>query len=88
MVKELKQLEAGQDFCINGRVVKLKGTVALLSADNPASCACGGFKDGGTAHRFCRQCLVTDKQSKEIVMTTGLINIVIYYTIFSSKRRS
>ncbi len=43
------------------------GTIVLLSADNIASCACGGFKEGSTAHRYCRQCMATIDQTKVIV---------------------
>ena len=41
--------------------------IALISADNPASSACGEFKEGSSAYRFCRQCLSTADESKEIV---------------------
>ena len=33
------------------------GALALVSADNPASSAIGGFKEGSSALRPCRQCL-------------------------------
>jgi hypothetical protein len=33
------------------------GTVAVVSADNPASNALGGFKESASALRHCRQCL-------------------------------
>ena len=35
------------------------GTIAAVSADNPASSALGGFKEGSQAYRFCRQCYIT-----------------------------
>ena len=59
--------ESGHTFEINGENKKLQGTIALISADNPASSACGGFKEGSTAYRFCRQCLATSDESKKIV---------------------
>ena len=52
---------------INEEKIKLYGTIALISADNPASSACGVFKEGSSAYHFCRQCLSTADESKEIV---------------------
>ena len=43
------------------------GAIALLSADNLASSVCGGFKEGSTAYRYCRQCMATIDQTKTIV---------------------
>lgn len=60
-------VESGHTFEINGENKKLQGTIALISADNPASSACGGFKEGSTAYHFCRQCLATSDESKKIV---------------------
>lgn len=37
----------------------LYGTVCVVSADNPASCLLGGFKESTSAHLPCRQCLGT-----------------------------
>ena len=34
--------------------------MSLVSADNPASQAIGGFKEGAMAFRKCRLCLATD----------------------------
>ncbi len=61
---------------VNGMLQNIFGTVALVSADNLASNACGGFKEGSTAYRFCRQCLVTLDESKKIVSL--LISIPVY----------
>ena len=35
------------------------GTLALVSADNPASSGLGGFKEGNCAYRYCHHCLGT-----------------------------
>lgn len=43
------------------------GTISTVSADNPASCALGGFKEGSTAYRFCRHCLITFDKLRETV---------------------
>lgn len=51
---------------ILGKSEYIRGSVAVLSADNLGSNACGGFKEGGTAYRFCRQCLATEEESSEL----------------------
>ena len=40
------------------------GTVAATSADNLGNCALGGFKEGSTAFRGCRQCMATVDEMK------------------------
>ena len=52
---------------IQGVESMIFGTIALLSADNPASSACGGFKEGSTAYWYCRQCFATVDETKSIV---------------------
>ena len=47
------------------------GTLALVSADNPASSALGGFKEGSSAHRHCRQCLGTSQETTTEVTTNS-----------------
>lgn len=34
----------------------------MISADNPASCSCGGFKESTSAYRPCRQCMATRQE--------------------------
>lgn len=43
------------------------GSVATICADNLGSCALGGFKEGGTAYRFCRHCFTKYENIKNIV---------------------
>ena len=45
---------------------KKYGTVCLVLADNLASNALGGFKEGSTAYRGCRQCLSVPSEMKSI----------------------
>lgn len=45
---------------IKGQDYNFKGTIIVLSADNPASQELGGFKQGHTAFCKCRHCLCTD----------------------------
>ena len=35
-----------------------------VSADNPASCSLGGFKESVSAFRACRQCLASKTEKK------------------------
>ena len=44
------------------------GTVAIVSADNPASNSLGGFKESTAAYRYCRQCMATSTETKNTVM--------------------
>ena len=59
--------ESGISMNIQGHMKQIFGTVAIISADNLASNACGGFKEGSTAYRFCRQCLATMQETKSVV---------------------
>ena len=48
------------------------GTITIVSADNLASNALGGFKEGSTAHRGCRQCLATRSEMKTVFSESQL----------------
>ena len=43
-----------------------RGTISIVSADNPASASLGGLKQSASAFRYCRHCLGSedDIQSK------------------------
>ena len=56
------------------------GTVAATSADNLGNCALGGFKEGSTAYRGCRQCMATEDQMKTKVYFI-LYNYNTYYNV-------
>lgn len=49
--------ESGFTFPTSGR--KFYGTIAVITADNLAANLLGGFKEGSTAYRGCRQCTAT-----------------------------
>lgn len=53
-------------FDLNGSIHRFRGTVSIISADNPASTCLGGFKQSASAFRYCRHCMGTDEdiQSK------------------------
>ena len=55
-------------FKVNGGFSQYYGTVTLVSADNPASSAVGGFKESTSAYRPCRQCFGTNHEIRQQVM--------------------
>ena len=59
--------DKGYIFVFNGENVKFYGTIALISADNQASSAFDRFNERSSAYCFCRQCLSTADENKEIV---------------------
>lgn len=60
-------------FSIEDEEVKFYGTVALVSADNPASAALGGFKESSSAFRCCRHCLGTLEDIKVEVLCSYML---------------
>ena len=58
--------ENGVPFVINGATRHFRGTITIVSADNPASTLLGGFKQSASAFRCCRHCLGSEEdiQSK------------------------
>lgn len=52
---------------MNGGLRQYFGSVTLVSADNLASNAVGGFKESPSAYRPCRQCLGTNVDIREWV---------------------
>lgn len=70
-------------FTIDGRTCHFRGTVTVVSADNPASASLGGFKQSASAFRFCRHCLGTenDIQTKvHICMLHKYYCALLHYT--------
>ena len=53
--------DEGVEFNIQGEMRRLRGTVALGLADNPAAHNLGGYKSLSSAIRKCRQCLAVDE---------------------------
>lgn len=49
------------------------GTITVMPADNLASNALGGFKEGSTAHCGCRQCFATPPEMKSIFNDTEFL---------------
>ena len=64
--------DEGVLFIIYGRTCHFCGTVTIVSADNPASAALGGFKESASTSRFCRHCLGTDTEIQTKVNMSAL----------------
>ena len=59
--------ETGCSLSVGGVEQTVYGTLALVSADNPASNAMGGFKESASAYLPCRQCMgTTDQTAAEV----------------------
>ncbi len=63
----------GYPFMVNGEVRHFRGSVSIVSADNPASAALGGFKQSASAFRFCRHCMGTEQDIQSQVCTSWLV---------------
>ena len=55
--------DEGVTFNIHGVAHNFRGTLTLVSADNPASHLLGGYKSLTSALRKCRFCMATDISS-------------------------
>ena len=53
-------MQDGVSFIVDGRHMTLRGTVTLVSADNLAAQAIGGYKALHSAFRKCRNCMAVD----------------------------
>lgn len=52
-IRDMEKLESGVTMDIKGQEHFFKGTLTVVSADNPASQLLGGFKQGHTAFLLC-----------------------------------
>ena len=74
--------EVGHELVLRrGRRVVF-GTVVAVSADNPASSAVGGFKEGSSAYRFCRQCLITIGKIRSVVSNSDVWCSMFYFITY------
>lgn len=61
--------ETGCSLSVGDVEQMVYGTLALVSADNPASNAMGGFKESASAYLPCRQCMGNaDETAAEVVL--------------------
>ena len=67
--------DEGVSFMVKGEAINFRGTVTIVSADNPASALLGGFKQSASAFRYCRHCYGTsvDMQTKVLVLDIYIV---------------
>ena len=70
--------EQGHAFTIQGTSRIFRGTVAIISADNPASAALGGFKESTSAYKPCRECTGRAESIKEMVNIWLLVTQLLF----------
>ncbi len=63
--------DSGVTFVVEGERKQLRGTLTVVSADNPAAQLVGGYKQLHSATRKCRDCLAIgdDMQTKVTPVT-------------------
>ena len=61
---------------IDGKVMHLRGTLTIVSADNPAANLIGGYKSLTSAFRKCRTCMATEND-----MLTKVLLFSVYCAI-------
>lgn len=69
--------DEGVDFVVDGITYNLRGSLALVSADNLASQLIGGYKALNSALRKCRQCMAMG-EDMHCKVSTSLIPSTIY----------
>jgi len=75
----------GFEFQVNGRCLKLFGTLATVSADNLGSLALGGFKESCSATKMCRHCMATKEESQTKVSYVPTCKIYHFLLSFLSR---
>ena len=86
-------LEAGCSISTFAGSMTFHGTIAAISADNPANCSLGGFKESASAHRHCRQCSGTRSETQVEVHVHAQIliiniNIILNYHFYSFVKKN
>ena len=59
--------ETGVTVNVNGSTFNVRGTIAIVSADNLASWSVGGYKALASANRKCHFCMATSNDIKSKV---------------------
>ena len=63
----------GVPFSINGVTQYFRGTVTLVSADNPASALLEGFKQSASAFHFCCHCFGSEGDIQTKVLYYNIV---------------
>ena len=70
-INDIKILETeGLSLYINGRLVKLKGTVVICVSDNLAAHGIGGFTESFSSLKVCRFCMISKSQLANVFVGT------------------
>ena len=64
---------------IDGQLTYLRGTLTVVSADNPAANLIGGYKMLTSALRKCRTCMAVDSDMQTKVCIQSLPPASFYY---------
>ena len=64
---------------VHGQSEVIKGTLAVVSADNLGSLLLGGFKESCTSFRMCRHCMST-KADSEIMVSLKINDVFLLAT--------
>ena len=79
--------EERYDFDVHEGKETFFGTIAVISADDPASNSLGGFKESVAAYRFCQQCKANSEETKAMVRSL-LSYLMLLFTYVSSMKSS
>ncbi len=78
--------ENGCEITVANEPLTVFGTLVVVSGDNPASSLMGGFKEGASAYRPCRQYFATLAETKQEVIF--IVNKYKYnYALYLSVQR-
>lgn len=64
---------------VHGKSEIIKGTLAVVSADNLGSLLLGGFKESCSSYRMCRQCMST-KADAETMVSLKINDVFLFAT--------
>ena len=59
--------DSGYEFTVNKEQKAFRGTTGYFSGDNLGAQLLGGFKEGSSSHRPCRECTGSNKEIKDHV---------------------
>ena len=69
------------EFIIDGKKMRFRGTITVVSADNLSAQLIGGYKALNAAFRKCRNCMATNDTMQEKVRTECMSNQKCNYCI-------
>lgn len=70
--------DCGVPFVVDGAIQHFRGTITIVSADNPSSTLLGGFKQSASAFRCCRHCMGIEEDIQSKVMYMCTMHVYVY----------